>query len=260
MVKKNFLEEMNLVEAEEAFKKTTVAILPIGCLHTHGPAPIGIDNISINEILKKLSGKTNAILCPTIPYGPCGGNMSFPGTIHIDSEVFKSMLLDICRSLHKWGIKKVFFLNGHGGNIDSVKQVGFKIRKELGMIGIIANWWREIRELNPNYDRDATFIEPCVSLAVDLNLLDPLKDRIRTLKEETFLTEKFTPTGPNAAKFGNAIITFIGLVESDLTMKIGTKVLGSEVTADTGMKILDIITDYYIMLIKELEKMNIPPI
>jgi len=253
---KHYLWEMNWKEAEEAFKKTTVAILPVGCLHAHGDAILGIDNASIEEIAKRLAGKTNAIICPTIPYGPTQALLDLPGTIHVDCEVLRAMLLDVCRGLNRWGISKIVFLNGHGGNDRTMLEVGYQVRRELGMVGVVVDWWNLIMELDPKYKEVSSIIsEPAISVA--LGLLDPMKAKVRTEKV-SFLGEKFSEEG-KFGKVGRASLTVVGIMGSERyePTEVG-KILGSKASADLGREILDLVADYLVELIRELEKAKIP--
>jgi len=258
MVKeKHFLNEMNWKEAEEAFKKTTVAVLPVGCLHAHGDALLGIDNITIEEISKRIAVKTNAILCPTIPYGPAAALMDFPGTIHVNREILRDMLLDICRSLNKWGIRKIIFLNGHGGNDVTIRDVGSKLREERGMIGVLVDWWNLIMELDSKFkDKPSYITEPAISAA--MGLLDIMKARVRTWKEETFLGNKFSGEG-YTFKFRKGSIVIVGLTGKEVTKPPEEgEILGPKASADVGREILDVIANYIVDLIKEFEKIEVP--
>jgi len=263
MVKeKYFLSEMSWREAKEAFKKTTVAVVPIGCVHAHADAALGIDNISIEEIAKRLAGKTNAILCPTIPYGPTESLMDYPGSIHVNGEILKNMLLDVCRSLYKWGIRKIIYLNGHGGNDYTIRKVGDQLRTELGMIGVLVDWWILISELDSKYkDVTSTTSEPAISAAMDL--MDPMKARLRIHKKVTFLGDKFSKLGWRGGpyKFGKGSNIIVGMrgPERFEQPEMG-EILGSKASADVGLEILEIVSDYLIGLIKEFEKIEIPPL
>ena len=56
-MRKYLLDEMTWKEAEEAFKRTDVAIIPLGCTHAHGLAvPLGSDHILAEEVSKRING------------------------------------------------------------------------------------------------------------------------------------------------------------------------------------------------------------
>jgi len=47
VIMKYRLWDMSWMEAEEAFKRSDTAILPVGTFHGHGPTPISIDSSSV---------------------------------------------------------------------------------------------------------------------------------------------------------------------------------------------------------------------
>ena len=62
-------------------------------------------------------------LAPSIGFTPAEFNMKFPGTISISAQTFKSLLREVTSSLLKHGFKYVLIVNGHGANIDPIKDV-----------------------------------------------------------------------------------------------------------------------------------------
>ena len=73
----------------------------------------------------------------------------------------------IVDSLLKHGIKKFIFVNGHGGNIAALDQVGLDTYEKGGLIATI-DWWNLAKLLNPDYDGGHGDIqETSVAMAVD---------------------------------------------------------------------------------------------
>lgn len=148
-MKKHRLWDMSWKEAEEAFKRSDTVILPIGTLHGHGPTPISIDSSSVERLADEVSKKTGLVTLPVVAYGENDKMKEYPGSITISQNVLEGYYTDICRSLHRNGIRKVIFLNGHGGNREVLTRTGRTVR-ELGMLTAIVEWWSIGRKLMPD--------------------------------------------------------------------------------------------------------------
>jgi len=123
--------------------KAEVAIVPIGSVEAHGHhLPLGTDIFSPRLFCKMINEKINdeIWIAPEIPYGQSYDLSIYPGTIHIPTEVMSSYVFFVGKSLYDNGIKKLIFLNGHGGNANALNLASEKLM-QLGMDVIIINWW-----------------------------------------------------------------------------------------------------------------------
>jgi creatinine amidohydrolase len=137
------------MEAREAFKRSDTAIVPVGTLHGHGPSPLSIDASSVEKLADEVGKRTGILTLPLLPYGEDDKMRDYPGSIAINQNVLEGVYTDICRSLHKNGVRKVIFLNGHGGNREALIRASRNIR-ELGMLVAILEWWSIGRKLMPD--------------------------------------------------------------------------------------------------------------
>lgn len=131
---------MSWKEAQENFKKCDTVIVPVGTLHGHGPTPISIDASSVDRLADEVGKKTGLMTLPVQTYGEDDKMMRYPGSITIRPEILEGLYTDICRSLYRNGIRKVIFLNGHGGNKEPLVRTGKNVR-ELGMLIAVVEWW-----------------------------------------------------------------------------------------------------------------------
>ncbi len=165
-MKKHRLSEMSWMEAQEAFKRTDTVIVPVGTLHGHGPTPLGIDASSVERLADDVGKRTGLLTLPLLPYGENDKMKEYPGSIAISQNVLEAFYTDICRSLHRNGIRKVIFLNGHGGNREPLVRAGRNVR-ELGMLAAILEWWAIGKNLMPDLFPEGTHIwELAVALAI----------------------------------------------------------------------------------------------
>jgi creatinine amidohydrolase len=134
------LWDMSWKEAREAFQKSDTVIVPTGTLHAHGPSPISIDSSSVEKLANEVGKRTGLMVLPLVPYGEDDKMIRYPGSIGISPDVLEGVYTDICRGLRRNGVRKVIFVNGHGGNREVLVRTGRNAR-ELGMLLAIVEWW-----------------------------------------------------------------------------------------------------------------------
>jgi hypothetical protein len=144
---------MSWREAEEAFSRSETVIIPVGTLHAHGPTPISIDASSVERLADEVGKRTGLLVTPLLPYGENDKMANYPGSIGIQPSNLENFYVDICNSLNRNGIKKVIFLNGHGGNRETLIRTGRRV-KQLGMLIAIVEWWVIGPKIVPNLFRD----------------------------------------------------------------------------------------------------------
>ncbi|WP_373480841.1 creatininase family protein [Geminocystis sp.] len=126
-------------------------IIPIGSTEQHGPTGlIGTDAICAEKVAKGVSETTQAMLAPTINVGMALHHTSFSGTISLRPTTLILYLQDYITSLAKAGFRKFFFINGHGGNIATLKAAFSQVYDHLDSLNLadshqvkchVANWF-----------------------------------------------------------------------------------------------------------------------
>lgn len=251
------LSEMTWREAEEAFKRTDVAIVPIGSVHSHGiVCPVAVDIMIAEELAKRLGKKTGAIVTPTISYGWTDFQMGFPGTINVGTQHLYGTTMDVFRSLHKWGIKKILIISGHGENMHILRPLIMDALREMGLFSAIVEWWMLIKELDPKY-ANTFYAEPAVSAAINPNLIDLKKAKMRKFIQPSFLPKALIPITHMKVRFGKGTID-VSLNARDVEGEgepFDQKIVN--VMAKEGEEILNIVTDYLADLVQELRQIKI---
>ena len=119
-VKPIWWQELSWPEVAELVKKTDTALLPIGSIEQHGRhLPLGVDVYIPMGIAERVSILTGVPILPPICYAPCSWHQGFPGTINVSSETLIKLIVEICLSVRKIGIKHIIGINGHTGGCDS---------------------------------------------------------------------------------------------------------------------------------------------
>jgi len=278
------LTDMSGMEAEKAFKERDTAVFPIGAVHPHGDITLGIDNHSIEEISNRLGKrmKEKIIGLPLLPYGYSAADLGLgqpgrarAGDITVSENCLYEMVMDVCRSIVKHGIKRIIFLNGHGPNTAILTRVAVDLMNELSVLSAVIDWWVLIGELKGHVDptyKDAHFTEPDVDLALgklkDATLLKLYESKVPNLHKK-ILGDKLIP------KYDLPIATRIGLRKIGVQFEKGSVIiplpqatpqdyvapvgdLGDRVSASKGEDILETIVDYLEKFIEEFQKAVIP--
>jgi creatinine amidohydrolase len=136
-------------EVETYLQSSTGIIIPIGSTEQHGPTGlIGTDAITADGIAQGVGEVTGALVAPPINVGMALHHMAFPGTISLRPSTLMLVVRDYLTSLTTAGFTKFFFINGHGGNMATLKAAFSETYAYLSDIQVeteiqchLANWF-----------------------------------------------------------------------------------------------------------------------
>ena len=138
-------------EVEDYLQTSQGIIIPIGSTEQHGPTGlIGTDAICAEIIAKGVGEEVQAMVAPTINVGMALHHTNFPGSISLRPSTMIQVILDYLTCLTKTGFTKFFFINGHGGNIATLKSAFSETYYHLEMAKIpqaeqvrcqVGNWF-----------------------------------------------------------------------------------------------------------------------
>jgi creatinine amidohydrolase len=148
------LQRLSWTELAEAIAEQPIVLLPIGTIEQHGPhMPIGNDNMVAEFVAHRIAEHTNALVAPTINYGCSAVFQNFVGTIAIQPETLAAMIRDVCRALVKQGLRRIVFVDNHGGNEFVCEQVARELKAEFGIvIGNVYPWNLGYQLMRDTYD------------------------------------------------------------------------------------------------------------
>ena len=132
-------EEMN-----EAIAAQKVVILPTGSTEQHGPhLPLDVDAFLAESVCLELGRRIpdRVLVLPAISYGLNQHHIDFPGTIHVEPEVFIAYCLSITKSVAYHGFEKILIVNGHGSNTPLVDLVARKTVLETNSLCAAMNYF-----------------------------------------------------------------------------------------------------------------------
>jgi creatinine amidohydrolase len=139
------------LEIENRLRESRTVVIPIGSNEQHGPTGLlGTDWLCPEIIAHEAHrGGGDILVAPTFNVGMAQHHLGFPGTISLRPSTFQAAICDWVASLSRHGFERIYFLNGHGGNIASIEAAfseayaaySFTARVCPHMLKL-RNWWQ----------------------------------------------------------------------------------------------------------------------
>ncbi len=109
-------------EVEDYLARSRGIIFPIGSTEQHGPTGlIGTDAICAEVVAQGVGESTGALIGPTINVGMALHHLAFPGSVSLRPSTLIALIQDYVKPLARNGFERFYFINGHGGNVASMK-------------------------------------------------------------------------------------------------------------------------------------------
>ncbi len=96
-----------------------LCVVPVGVVEEHGAhLPLGMDSFAAEAYTASAApcleeAGYEVVVAPTINYGVARAAIDFPGTLSLEPDTLRSLVVDIGRSLARHGLKRLVLLNGH---------------------------------------------------------------------------------------------------------------------------------------------------
>lgn len=115
-----------------------LAVLPVGSIEGHGPhAPLGTDAFTAEAVADAGADAYEAgtgdpvLVAPTVPVGISEEHRAFDGTLWVSPDTFRAYVRETVESLTAGnGPDAVVLVNGHGGNIDALREVAARLTRD----------------------------------------------------------------------------------------------------------------------------------
>ncbi|MBV9134998.1 MAG: creatininase family protein [Chloroflexi bacterium] len=123
-----------------------LVVVPIGATEQHGPhLPAGTDFLIVERIARRAADVAEAempvVVTPTLPFGSSHHHLPFGATMSLSTEVYYRVLMDLGASLVTDGFRRIFFLNGHGGNHELAQVVARDLALQQPVNAAATSYW-----------------------------------------------------------------------------------------------------------------------
>jgi creatinine amidohydrolase len=93
------------------------AIVPLGIVEKHGPhLPLGTDLLDARELATRAAKQEYSVVFPPYYFGQIFEAKHQPGALAYSERIIWDLLQETVDEIARNGIRKIIFVNGHGGN------------------------------------------------------------------------------------------------------------------------------------------------
>jgi creatinine amidohydrolase len=177
------LENVKWPEIREL--RSRVFVVPLGSLEQHAlHLPVFTDSLIVGQVADRVElARSNKIVTLPVQWlGHSPHHRRF-GCVSLDFNPYVEMICGICRSLIGMGARRIFLLNGHGGNDIPCKAAQRELKSEFEAINnlyiVYATYWNlaserfnQIRSSPPGGMGHACEMETSILLSKYSNLVD----------------------------------------------------------------------------------------
>lgn len=135
----------NALTREEigALAPDALLVLPVGSTEQHGPhLATGTDALIAATIAERAAAAASRpdtiLLAPTLAYGASDHHLPFGGTLSLGIATLQLVLKDLLASAASAGVRRIFVLNGHGGNAAACAIAVAEASRELDLVAATA--------------------------------------------------------------------------------------------------------------------------
>jgi len=132
----------------EAMDKDKVVVMPIAALEQHGHhLPLLTDTFIVTSLAERVERALpeQVLLLPTLWVGSSNHHLAFPGTLSLDNSIYIRALKQMIHCLIGVGFRRIFLLNGHGGNVVPANQAIYEVsleREDLADLWLVlSSYW-----------------------------------------------------------------------------------------------------------------------
>jgi creatinine amidohydrolase len=121
-----------------------LAVLPVGSTEQHGPhAPLGVDALTAGAIAETAADRYDdeVVVGPTVPVGVAEEHREFAGTLWVSEDTFRAYVSETIESLASHGFDRVVVVNGHGGNVDVLRELCGAVSRGTDAYAVQYTWF-----------------------------------------------------------------------------------------------------------------------
>ncbi len=254
-----YWDRLTTEEFAHADMAAVVAVQPVAATEQHGPhLPVSVDaainRALVERVVDQLPEEVRVLFLPPLAVGVSPEHGDFPGTLSLAHRTMQHVLTDIGVGVRKAGVRKLAFLNSHGGQSHILDIAARMLRRQHRMLVFPLNAYRywdgaaRFGEHEAAHGIHAGAIETSIMLAIDPNAVR--RDKVRRFES---LTEKLEVEFDHVRPFGREAP--FGWQAQDLNVSgaVGDATLAS---ADDGAALLDQAAGKMSVILREIAALS----
>ena len=144
-IKRLLFAELNRTDLREAAADALV-VFPLGAVEQHGPhLPTGTDYLTVENIARKAGAiaaeEVPLLVAPAMPFGCSQHHIPFGGTFSMTTQTYYRAVHEMVLAVFQSGFRRIFLLNGHGGNHEILQLVARDIALQHPAHVAAASYW-----------------------------------------------------------------------------------------------------------------------
>ena len=139
------LGEMTREQIREAAPEMTV-VIPVAAVEQHGPdLPVTVDVLACEAVATRAAQlaaeRIPIAVAPIVAYGYSPHHFPYAGVFSLKAETLLAVLRELGESAFASGFRRIFFLNGHGGNDEIIRMAAREVSNAQPCLTGAASYW-----------------------------------------------------------------------------------------------------------------------
>ncbi|RYE11439.1 MAG: creatininase family protein [Hyphomicrobiales bacterium] len=262
MARKIHWTDFSAPEFDNIDPDKTIAIIPIAAVEQHGPhLPVGTDMIlnqgCLDLLIERAPADLDIRILPIQQVGKSNEHIWAKGTVTHTAHTLIDAWFELGQSVSRAGVKKLVFINSHGGNEEIMGIVARELRVRENMLVVKSGWTRfqppdgMLSDIERRHGIHAGDLETSLMLAFHPELvhLDKLEDFRSIAARDEQHYKYLRPTGTHAYAW----------IASDLN-PAGAVGNAANASAERGRIFADAEVSGMLELLAEVERFPLPPV
>lgn len=128
-------------------ERDPVVLLPVAAVEQHGPhlplsTDVEIGRGLLRGALDRLDPGFPVLHLPFVSVGTSAEHAEWPGTLTLQPSTLIETIVGLGRSVAGSGVRRLVICNSHGGNRAAIDLAALRLRTEVGLLVVKANWFR----------------------------------------------------------------------------------------------------------------------
>jgi creatinine amidohydrolase len=136
------LSDLNWFDVESYLENDDRIMLVLGACEQHAYLSLLTDVKIPLALADAASQQSGVLVAPPLNFGASPYFLAYPGTISLRIATMLDLAEDLVQSLYRGGFRRVFIINGHGGN-ETVRGRLYEVANDLpGLRLVWYPWWQ----------------------------------------------------------------------------------------------------------------------